>query len=57
MGAPGQPQRAEKLRVIPEPSRAIVSSLNSALPVTESEIQLVLGCLGADIATLFAEDA
>jgi hypothetical protein len=37
-------------------SYVIISDVSSTSPVTESEIQLVLGALGAEIASIFSED-
>jgi hypothetical protein len=55
----GKTKPAKELRRVRVPSvasYAIISDVSSAAPVTESEIQLVLGALGAGIASIFAED-
>jgi hypothetical protein len=57
--AAGTSKPAKKLRGVSMSSNAsyvIISDVSSAAPVTEPEIQLVLGALGAGIASIFAED-
>jgi hypothetical protein len=53
------PKPANELRRAGVPSKAsyvIISDVRSASPVTDPEIQLVLGALGAGFASIFAED-
>jgi hypothetical protein len=57
--AAGTSKPTKKLRgvsVSSEASYVIISDVSSVSPVTETEIQLVLGTLGAGIASIFAED-
>jgi hypothetical protein len=57
--AAGTSKPTKKLRGVSVSAKAsyvIISDVSSAAPVTESEIQLVLGALGAVIASIFVEE-